>query len=422
MPLPQRGEKETKEEFISRCMSDDKVNEEFPDNSQRYAVCIRQSGKTSAMEEADLLYNFESYGYTEDINENNFFLPEEEDYLDFGEEQMEWDIAAERPGLWENIRRKKEREGKDYKPAQPGDPDRPTPEQIKRAQSDEGNMAKGQLIKIAKQATELLQKVQNGSELDAWVQDKISKAEHFVEAVYDYMMYSETEQAEAVQYGRPPKNDPRKTPAPKKDQKRGSKKNKPDSAKDPSGNITFSKNTIDKLKSKVSEHNEKGKGSKATLGMLKAVYRRGAGAYSTSHAPKMSRDGWAMARVNAFLYLLRNGRPSNPNYKQDNDLLPKTHPRSSKASEYQGKKVKLNKPFRTPKGPKKFSVYVKNDKGNVVKVNFGDPNMDIKRDDPARRKSFRARHQCDTNPGPKWKARYWSCKFWESGSPVSKLT
>lgn len=85
-------------------------------------------------------------------------------------------------------------------------------------------------------------------------------------------------------------------------------------------------------------------------------------------------------------------------------------------------KVKLNKPFRTPKGPKKFSVYVKNEKGNVVKVNFGDPNMDIKRDDPARRKSFRARHQCDTNPGPKYKARYWSCRMWEAGKSVTSVT
>jgi hypothetical protein len=86
------------------------------------------------------------------------------------------------------------------------------------------------------------------------------------------------------------------------------------------------------------------------------------------------------------------------------------------------KKVKLNKPFRTPDGPKKFSVYVNNEKGNVVKVNFGDPNMEIRRDDDARRKSFRARHKCDTNPGPKYKARYWSCKFWEKNSPVTKLT
>lgn len=81
------------------------------------------------------------------------------------------------------------------------------------------------------------------------------------------------------------------------------------------------------------------------------------------------------------------------------------------AAEKGGRKVTLNKPFRTPDGPKKFSVYVKNDKGNVVKVNFGDPNMKIKKNIPERRKSFRARHNCD-NPGPKWKARYWSCKAW----------
>ena len=91
------------------------------------------------------------------------------------------------------------------------------------------------------------------------------------------------------------------------------------------------------------------------------------------------------------------------------------------AAEYQGKKVKLNDPFRTPGGPRKFSVYVKNDKGNVVKVNFGDPNMSIQRDHEDRLKSFRARHGCDEDPGPKWKAKYWSCKFWEKGSPITKL-
>ena len=68
---------------------------------------------------------------------------------------------------------------------------------------------------------------------------------------------------------------------------------------------------------------------------------------------------------------------------------------------------------------KKYKVYVKNDKGNVVKVNFGDPNMEIKRDDPARRRNFRARHNCD-NPGPRWKARYWACKTW-SAKPVSAM-
>jgi len=88
------------------------------------------------------------------------------------------------------------------------------------------------------------------------------------------------------------------------------------------------------------------------------------------------------------------------------------------ASKNEGKK--LNKPFRTPGGPKKFSVYVKNDKGNVVKVNFGDPNLEIKRDDPQRRKNYRARHNCD-NPGPKWKANYWSCKNWEAGKSVTDV-
>lgn len=81
----------------------------------------------------------------------------------------------------------------------------------------------------------------------------------------------------------------------------------------------------------------------------------------------------------------------------------------------------LNKPFRLPKGSsKKFGVYVKNEKGNVVVVKFGDPNMEIKRDDPERRKNFQARHGCD-NPGPKTGARYWSCLMWRS-KPVSQIT
>jgi len=78
-------------------------------------------------------------------------------------------------------------------------------------------------------------------------------------------------------------------------------------------------------------------------------------------------------------------------------------------AEYQGRKVPLGKPMRGD--VKKFKVYVKNPKGNVVKVNFGDPNMRIKKSNPARRKSFRARHNC-ANPGPRHKARYWSCRKW----------
>ena len=84
-------------------------------------------------------------------------------------------------------------------------------------------------------------------------------------------------------------------------------------------------------------------------------------------------------------------------------------------AEYQGRKVKLGKPMRGD--VKKFKVYVKNPQGNVVKVNFGhkgkggEKTMSIKKNNPQRRKSFRARHNCD-NPGPRHKARYWSCRAW----------
>ena len=80
-------------------------------------------------------------------------------------------------------------------------------------------------------------------------------------------------------------------------------------------------------------------------------------------------------------------------------------------AEYQGRKVSLGKPFLTPDGPKKRAVYVKNPKGNVVKVNFGQKGVKIKKSNPKRRKSFRARHNC-SNPGPRHRARYWSCKLW----------
>jgi hypothetical protein len=79
-------------------------------------------------------------------------------------------------------------------------------------------------------------------------------------------------------------------------------------------------------------------------------------------------------------------------------------------AEYQGRKVSLGKPMRGD--VKKFKVYVKDPKtGNIKKVNFGDPNMRIKKSNPARRRSFRARHNC-SNPGPRTKARYWSCRKW----------
>ena len=93
-------------------------------------------------------------------------------------------------------------------------------------------------------------------------------------------------------------------------------------------------------------------------------------------------------------------------------------------AEYQGKKVTLDNPSRIAKGEagygrKKFKVYVK-DGDKVKKVMLGDPNLSIKRFSDAKRKSFRARHKCDTAKD-KTKARYWSCKFWESKKTVTEL-
>ena len=117
-------------------------------------------------------------------------------------------------------------------------------------------------------------------------------------------------------------------PAPKKDQIKGSDKNAKGSASG-SKTITFSKKVEESLKAKVEEFN-KTSNRKASLGMLKAVYRRGAGAFSSSHRPDQNRNSWAMGRVNAFLHLLKSGSPKNSKYTTDNDLLPASHPKSSK--------------------------------------------------------------------------------------------
>ena len=135
---------------------------------------------------------------------------------------------------------------------------------------------------------------------------------------------------EVEQNDKPGPKDPRRTKAPKKDQVKGSDKNPKGSASKENEKIDLSDKTESSLKKKMESHNKKGKGSDATLGALKSVWRRGAGAYSSSHAPKMSRSGWAMARVNAFLELLEKGKPSNSDYTQDYDLLPSGHPKKSK--------------------------------------------------------------------------------------------
>ena len=248
------------------------------------------------------------------------------------------------------------------------------------------------------------------------------------------------------------------TPAPKSDQKTVSDKNKKGSAGEDGGKIEFTEKITNSLQEKAKTHNEK-YDKKVSLSELKKIYRRGLGAFSSSHRPGQNRNSWAMARVNMFLKMMRGGKVKDSYRAVDQDVASGSELYYEQKPEdvfwefdsidfdlaridlikanvdleeegdidlfdidySEAEKKTLNKPFRLPSGSnKKFGVYVKNDKGNVVVVKFGDPNMEIKRDDPERRKNFRARHQCDTNVGPKWKARYWSCKFW-SKKPVSSM-
>ena len=287
MPIPSRQDNENNSDYMSRCMSDAIMKKEYPEDKQRVAVCMSKATEDcDKIEAASFAIGYED-GYAEDITEENFYIPSEAEYEDFGEDVEEWDISIAKPGLWENIRKKKEREGKNYKPAKPGDPDRPEKDAFKKAQSDDSQMAIDQIMKMHDQLMEVVAKMQTMQmpvEFQDWTKDMISKAEIYIQNVYDFVKYYEP-----------------------------------------------------------------GK------------------------------------------------------YEDEGD--------GADASEYQGRKVTLNKPFRTSNGPKKFAVYVKNESGNVVIVRFGDPNMTIKKDIPARRKSFRARMNCD-NPGPKWKARYWACKSW----------
>ena len=136
----------------------------------------------------------------------------------------------------------------------------------------------------------------------------------------------------------------------------------------------------------------------------------------TSDAMKRHKSGKAgftdIAHLKAKGLIKRSDGTKKKSSKYEENELNEWGEVTEKA-EYDGRPVDLNNPTRGDR--KKYKVYVKNEKGNVVKIEFGDPNMEIKRDDPGRRASFRARHNCD-NPGPKYKARYWSCKFWSAKS------
>jgi hypothetical protein len=335
------------------------------------------------VEAADFQVYFESYGSEEDVDEDNLYIPYEEEYVSPEEvyyedsEVEEWDVAAEKPGLWENIRKKKQREGKKYKPAKPGDPDRPDQKSWKKAQSETTD--------------ECPEATQN---IDVNLKNRKNCVDH-------------------ANYG------PANPDLPNKEfwQKKAELFNViTDEAKTMrcAGCSAFiqTKEMLDCIKNGIDPDQDGGYAEdiidQANLGYCELFDFKCAGTRTC--------DAWIVGGPVVGSYKYQDPKTGQVYeykrkgiYKKDGRFLILTE---SEASEYQGRKVKLGKPFRTPDGPKKFSVYVKNDKGNVVKVNFGDPNMKIKKYLPEHRKSFRARHHCDTDPGPRWKARYWACRAW----------
>lgn len=125
-----------------------------------------------------------------------------------------------------------------------------------------------------------------------------------------------------------------------------------------------------------------------------------------SEVVEIVEDGFVILGSDTLVTQLEEGH-YNPKYYAVNHEVSKDEMEEAK---YQGREVPLGKPMKGD--VKKSKVYVKNPKtGKVVKVNFGDKTMKIKKSNPARRKNFRARHNC-ANPGPRTKARYWSCRAW----------
>lgn len=129
-----------------------------------------------------------------------------------------------------------------------------------------------------------------------------------------------------------------------------------------------------------------------------------------SYVVGFTKDGIVLHGDDTLLSYLNTEEVSNPIVKfSEMDIAIMEGGGSLDEAEYQGRNVPLGK--RMPGDVKKSKVYVRKPNGKVVKVNFGDKKMRIKKSNPDRRKSFRARHHCE-NPGPRWKARYWSCKAW----------
>ena len=222
---------------------------------------------------------------------------------------------------------------------------------------DEGAMADSQMLKVHQYSRELMDMIDDEMQLPSWVQAKLTKVADYMGAV-KHFLEGEMALKEADKNLSPEQED------------------KMDIHPPPDGDGDIDKDDLAMLRSKKKDQNESLEESYIVEGSCS--------------------DTDELMELELFYEECGCGLLEEQELEE---------------AEYRGRKVKLNKPMRGD--VKKFKVYVKDPKtGNVKKVNFGDKNMRIKKSNPKRRKSFRARHNCD-NPGPKTKARYWSCRKWE---------
>ena len=321
-------------------------------------------------------------------------------------------------------------------------------------ETDGLSMAQIDVSNMIQDAEELLEMMdQLDEEPDAWVLSKITKAADYISTVRDYLEFEDDFDYQDDDEGDEEEDDDGEFSGTELDMY--ASEMGPDEFGDAYEDFRPILEEIDGLKKKSEK-------SGIAYGILKAVYNRGMAAWKTGHRPGTTPQQWAFARVNSFITKgsgtwggadkdLASKVNKNEEFSKfaealeyGTDALRKKYAKDTPGqseetccddcedeitedvdweqivneADYQGKSVKLNDPFRTPDGPKKFGVYTMGPNGNVVIVRFGDPNMEIKRDDPGRRASFRARHGCDDDPGPKYKAKYWSCHQWRAGAKV----
>lgn len=365
------GEYSTREEAVKRL----RQVEYFKSKSEMKELAFDVfSGVGKTIEEDEL-------GFEEELTHENFHIPAEEDYeVELGGEPDEEIVCAS--NLFENIRKKKDRMGKKYRPAKPGEKGRPTPEAWKKATEGQEAEAKQMTRKSINDLPDSdFAYIEPGGKKDEEGKTvprslrhlPIHDAAHVRNALARLPLTKISEEAKKSAY-RKIKEKAKKFGIMVKDKKSNAE---------------------------LEEYDEEIVKAQYHVCPMCGIMHGGGEMYKESPTTK----------VEVEIELNIGGEKENEMEDESESEDENEEMMQTKSAEYQGRKVTLNKPFRTPGGPKKFAVYTKNAAGKVVIVRFGDPNMRIKKNIPERRRNFRARHNCDT-PGPKWKARYWSCKAW----------